>query len=94
MTEQQSKPWHLDKSVPITLIIGLIGQALIGAWFVSKFDSRLAELEKAQIAQHERDVMQDKAVSEAIGLLRGDIRDLGQKLDRLVERGLIRPPNR
>lgn len=43
MTKPQN--WHLDKKVPITILIVLIGNIFYCVWFAAKADSRLATLE-------------------------------------------------
>lgn len=37
--------WHLDKKVPIGLMMGLALNAMLGIWYASKLDSRVAYLE-------------------------------------------------
>jgi hypothetical protein len=38
-------PWHLDKRVPVVLILAIIGQTFLGGWYVSSIDSRISRLE-------------------------------------------------
>lgn len=59
--------WHLDKSVNVSVIIVLIGYAVLATWFGAKLDSRVdsnkesqdaidkrvATLEAAKAADHE-----------------------------------------
>lgn len=78
--------WHLDKKVPIALIVALIMQAATTVWFGSKLDSRIAMLEDSRLVQHVVDDKQDKLTGDAITLLRSDIHDVGAKVDRLFER--------
>lgn len=82
--------WHLDKKVPISIIAALFIQFLGGVWFMSKLESRLVTLEStvasAKAMQERIDDRQDERASEAVGLVRSDIQELGRKLDRLVER--------
>lgn len=37
--------WHLDKKVPIAILAAIIMQGVVGVWWVSKLDSRVAHLE-------------------------------------------------
>ncbi len=48
MTDKTAdKPaWHLDRKIPIGIIITILFQAAGGLWFLSKLDSRLDVLEK------------------------------------------------
>lgn len=79
--------WHLDKRVPISLILALLGQFLIGLWFVSKLDARVYALELNLIVQRERDTTQDTQRENSFQMLRSDLRDMSAKLDRLIENG-------
>lgn len=45
--------WHLDKKVPIAIIVTLVLQLAGFGWMASKLDSRIESLEKAD-ARHER----------------------------------------
>ena len=78
--------WHLDKKVPITLIIVLAMQFFGGAWFMSRMESRVSYLESAKASQERVDDLQDRRAGEAVSLVRSDIQEISRKLDRLVER--------
>ena len=84
-TDDDSK-WHLDKKVPISIIVALFVQFCGGLWFISKLEARVLALETINTAQRDRDERQDAQAAAAVGLVRGDIRDIGAKLDRLIER--------
>lgn len=79
--------WHLDKKVPITIILAMLGQFAGGLWFVGRLDARIIALETAQTAQAERDARQDTSHNDSLTLIREDMREISRKLDRLVERG-------
>lgn len=86
MQKDESGQWHLDKRVPITLIITILIQTGTLVWFISKLDSRIIALEMVSITQKERDDRQDRAATDAVSMIRSDLRDLDQKIDRLIER--------
>ena len=46
--------WHLDKKVPITLIIVLLGQLCLGVWMFSEHDQRIENLEDRNKALERR----------------------------------------
>jgi Tfp pilus assembly protein PilO len=79
--------WHLDKRVPITLLVAIVVQTLSFVWFFSKMDSRIASLEAGAITQKERDDRQDSNVKDGLHTLRADIKEIDRKIDRLIERG-------
>lgn len=86
MNKDETGQWHLDKRVPITLILTILVQSAGFVWFIGKMDSRILALEAANIIQKERDDRQDRASTDAVNMIRSDLRDLGQKIDRLIER--------
>ena len=45
----QKPAWHLDRKVPVGIIITILFQAAGGLWFLSKLDSRLDVLEKQNV---------------------------------------------
>jgi len=85
--DETTGKWHLDRRVPITLILTIVIQTVSFVWFFSKMDSRIEHLETGSIVQKERDIGQDNTAKEALANLRGDIREIDRKLDRLIERG-------
>ena len=85
--DETTGKWHLDKRVPISLIIAIIIQTMSFVWFFSKMDSRIASLESGAITQKERDDRQDNNVKDGLNTLRADIKEIDRKIDRLIERG-------
>jgi hypothetical protein len=87
---QPADGWHLDKKVPIGLIIGMVAQVVVGAWWVT---SQLAEqrkdieLIKADvIVLHQRDNQSVESLREAMRVMQDQFQRLDGKLDRLIER--------
>lgn len=83
---ETKESWHLDKKVPISLIVVLLMQGAAGLWAIADIKKDVELLKAAQVEQAKRDERQDKASTEAFSLLRTDIRELTQKVDRLIER--------
>lgn len=79
--------WHLDKRVPVTLIITLLLQAAAGLWFAAKMDAHVAALEESRIEQRLRDDRQDRAVGEGVTILRAGMAYIRQQLDQLIRDG-------
>lgn len=86
MPEPDDIKWHLDKKVPIVIIITMMFQFAGGLWFISKLDARILALETSQAQQRDRDDRQDRSSETAVGLVRGDLQELSRKMDRLLER--------
>lgn len=73
LTETEERPWrfdsqwHLDKKVPLALIVTIIGQTVVAAWGASNLWTRVGEPERQiQIAapQFERVIRLETKVDE------------------------------
>ena len=42
--------WHLDKKVPISLILAIIGQTMAFVWWAAQQSTRIEALEKSALA--------------------------------------------
>ena len=76
---QAEESWHLDKKVPISIIIGFIVQTVvITAWMTSRFesfDNRIANLEKSDGSQasHESRIV---ILEQQFSYIRGDLQEI------------------
>lgn len=59
-----SESWHMDKKVPIAIIVTIIIQTLSLGWWASKLDSRVANLEEND-KRHDDRLKEDRAAIEA-----------------------------
>lgn len=74
--------WHLDKRIPIALIVLILLQSGTAVWFASAISSRVDQLERAQVAsapQTERLIR----VETKVDAMHDDINEI---------KHLIRPP--
>ena len=72
MTEAEDRQWHLDKKVPLALIMTIIGQTVVAAWGASNLWTRVGELERQmQLAspQFERIIRLETKVDGITGSL-------------------------
>ena len=53
--DDENLGWHLDKRVPIALIISLIIHTSVGVWFIAQMSSSVDELRK-DTARHEASI--------------------------------------
>lgn len=67
--------WHLDKKVPVAIIVVLIGQFLLGLWFIAKLDSKVEE-QAARLARTEAQVV----------VIDREARDFGNRMVRIEEK--------
>jgi len=72
MSQAEDRQWHLDKKVPLALIMTIIGQTVVAAWGASNLWTRVGELERQmQIAapQFERIIRLETKVDGIMGSL-------------------------
>lgn len=82
----QDNRWHLDKKVPVGIILVLLFQGVAGIWAIADIKKDVELLKDARAEQRERDNRQDRTANEAVNLVRSDIKELSSKMDRLIER--------
>ncbi len=84
--EPQSQGWHLDRKVPISIIITLV--SLAGAGISAYGDLRRdIELLKADaLVLHQQNTQQNNDLDKAITVMQANFERMDAKLDRLIER--------
>lgn len=80
--------WHLDKKVPLSLIVALLIQSGMVIWAVADIKKDVESLKLQVRVQEKRDDRQDLDMKEAMSLLRESLGTLNSKMDRLIERGV------
>jgi hypothetical protein len=84
--EAKDSGWHLDKKVPLALIVVLLTYGLAGWAFVVDLRKDI-ELIKAQlIVQRERDDRQDTASRERVSEVRDALIELRRSVEKLSDR--------
>jgi len=87
--------WHLDKKVPIALIIVLVIQTVGVVIWGTRLDSRVEFVERSQVVI-DRDRMiarsRDTALEIQVGRIRerqefivDEVQDISEKIDRIIE---------
>ncbi|PCH94529.1 MAG: hypothetical protein COB84_07445 [Rhodobacteraceae bacterium] len=46
---EDKQSWHVDKKVPLALIVTIIIQTSVAVWFVANLDNRIAVLERDEL---------------------------------------------
>lgn len=87
MDEDQENHWHLDKKVPVGIILTLCAQFLVGVWFMAKLESRIVALEAIQIEQRIRDERQDRQNAEASAITRSQLDRIDGNILQLIREG-------
>lgn len=78
--------WHLDKKVPLSLILAMIVQVAMVIMAIADIKKDVEVLKAQVIVQGGRDIRQDSDMREAMTLLRSSFNELNSKLDRIIER--------
>jgi len=79
--------WHLDKKVPIALIVAMLTQFAGVVWFIGQLAKDIELLKADTAVLHQRDNQQTDSLKEALRLMQDQFQRLDSKLDRLIERG-------
>lgn len=79
--------WHLNKSVPLTLVFALVVQAVALVWFFAELDSSI-NANEAQVIQHDARIgnLEQLVQGQAVSLARIDenIRHIRTTVDRVL----------
>jgi hypothetical protein len=83
---RDSNNWHLDKKVPVSLIIAMIAQIVAVVWAIADI-KKDTELNKQAIEQlREADKFLMSETQRNLQIIQGHYARLEAKLDRLIER--------
>jgi len=92
LSSRDDKPmkWRVDRSINLTHLLSTLSLALAVVLYATNMDKRVSILEAhaatATGAQKETDRKQDDTVTG----VRDDLKEIGRKLDRLLERSYNR----
>lgn len=78
--EPKTEPWHLDRRVPVALILAIAIQSATAIWWASKIDSRVADLETYR--------SDNKEAASRLAVLESQVADVKEILRR-IEQQLI-----
>ena len=84
-----NEPWHLSKSVPLSIIFAVITQTLTLVWFIAGLNASI-ENNSREIVRHESRIgnLEVSVQSQAVSVARMDeniqaIRDIVERLARM-----------
>lgn len=72
------QPWHLDKRVPVALIVTIMIQTGAGVWWAATQDQRVKSLEEWRT--------DSKSVAADLSEIKAEIRSLNRSIDDVKER--------
>ena len=80
--DEYDRSWHLDKKVPIALIVAMIGQVALGASWATTMDNSLKAL-KEDFSILKSELKGDKEKLDGLIELRGEMKALIASIGRL-----------
>jgi hypothetical protein len=83
---RQPEGWHFDKRIPIATLLTLILLAAGGIWHIAEIRKDVDVLRESQRALADRVSRQDADNIRAFDRFYGELRQMNEKLDRLIER--------
>ena len=76
--------WHLSKSVPLTLIVAIVGQTIALVWYVSSLDSNV-ESNMKDIARHEIRLERLEETTKELSILNARIDENIKAIRQMME---------
>jgi hypothetical protein len=82
MTDQ---PWHLNKSIPLTFILAIIGQTVALVWFVSSLNSDI-QTNTREIVRHETRLIALEGIVQVQAVTMGRMDENIKAIRQMMER--------
>lgn len=82
MTDQ---PWHLNKSIPLTFIMAIIGQTVALVWFVSSLNSDI-QSNTREIVRHETRLIALEGIVQVQAVTMGRMDENIKAIRQMMER--------
>ena len=82
MTDQ---PWHLNKSIPLTFILAIIGQTVALVWFVSSLNSDI-QSNTREIVRHETRLIALEGIVQVQAVTMGRMDENIKAIRQMMER--------
>jgi hypothetical protein len=69
--------WHLDRRVPVAIMLALVGQTILGGIWIGRMDARLEAVEAWQ--------EQNSRIDSRLAVLEERVLDVNRRLDRQLQ---------
>jgi hypothetical protein len=76
--------WHLSKSVPLTFILAIVGQAITLVWFVASLDSEI-ENNTRELVRHETRLIALESIVQSQAVAMGRIDENIKAIKNMME---------
>jgi len=84
--DEKLRGWHLDKKVPISIILTMLGIAGAGMSAYGDLKRDIELIKADNLVLHQRSSKQDDDLDKSIAVLQAHYARMDAKLDRLIER--------
>lgn len=91
MSDVMPERWHVDKKVPLALIIALTAQTAFGVWWASGINTRVENLER-QVSGYASVAIQVVRIEGKIDAFKETLGDIKQAVQRTVVYEAPPPP--
>ena len=81
----KDQPWHLNKSIPLTFILAIIGQTVALVWFVASLDSDI-ETNTREIVRHETRLIALESIVQVQAVTMGRMDENIKAIRQMMER--------
>ena len=81
-----SQGWHLDKKVPLSLILAMVIQVVVVTMFFADIKKDVELLKADNITLHKADEVASNVLRETVAAMNSQLSRIDMKLDRLIER--------
>ena len=81
----KEQPWHLNKSIPLTFILAIIGQTVALVWFVASLNSDIQTNTK-EIVRHETRLIALEGIVQVQAVTMGRMDENIKAIRQMMER--------
>ena len=81
----KDQPWHLNKSIPLTFIMAIIGQTVALVWFVSSLNSDI-QSNTREIVRHETRLIALEGIVQVQAVTMGRMDENIKAIRQMMER--------
>jgi hypothetical protein len=81
----KDQPWHLNKSIPLTFIMAIIGQTVALVWFVSSLNSDIQNNTR-EIVRHETRLIALEGIVQVQAVTMGRMDENIKAIRQMMER--------
>ena len=81
----KEQPWHLNKSIPLTFIMAIIGQTVALVWFVASLNSDI-QTNTREIVRHETRLIALEGIVQVQAVTMGRMDENIKAIRQMMER--------